>query len=736
MASNAHRVDSLRALRALLAKHEQGTVSADLEAVRWRALASLHRFHIRARDAEIVSSYKHVIARGGVAALDQVLHSYGFVAELPELVAHLGQAKLWGKNSSSSLVAGRSDWMIPLASAPSAVRACAGTNSIYALLRDGTLCEIDRGTGETTGTWTTTPPRGPRLVFAVMASPKLAVIASGDELAAWDLATPMNLWTAQDSGGRVQALFALEDDGTLLQWDATGRLTLRDALSGKVLTRSPSLAPGLRRVCAAAVTPSQVIGVGGDGRAYVIGMPSLECSAIDLPGKVYDCALSVTGDVALFATVTTAGANEYALLETSLLDAPLQPRWFAGEPAHQVSVSPRGEHVLQVRAGEHARLVSSTGQVERELPKIESFFCDVIMEEGECLIAGGELSEIRGFNLKKTRPLPEASHRGLVTGIKPFGNGHCISIANEVVRWDLATGQRLETLPLPGDYWDRNNFEYAGASRVALGARGTDVDVVTVTGDAVQRLTGHEGGVALMRTSSDGTRLATVSVAGRVRIWDCTRPADLPLMQQLDARAGLGTPYEVYFAAGNAALVCRYERGVAVWDLARGTDATPNRVVELGSDAAFVVLPRPGLCIAIDPDGGAAVCEGNHEATQAYKFDEPVTHCTVVADERLVIVTSTGTVHVVSAEVGKLKWKYLVADAAQRFDARNTQLCPSSDGRYFGVAQTWQMDLFSSDHGIVGSWFAVDPLTAGLVASDGSAAIGDVAGNIQIIGRL
>lgn len=175
----------------------------------------------------------------------------------------------------------------------------------------------------------------------------------------------------------------------------------------------------------------------------------------------------------------------------------------------------------------------------------------------------------------------------------------CVGVAVQVL--DAASGVQVISMNHDGSV---TCVAYSrDGTRIASGTSGGTVRLWSaVTGDAVGRnLEGHTGGISAASFSPDGIRLASASDDGTIRLWDigtCARTATLELSDHLQ-RVGF-----IQFSPDGADILAAYQVGrMTLWDL-REWRTVP--VFDSMSDyATTATISRSGKYVA---EGD---CDGN-----------------------------------------------------------------------------------------------------------------------------
>ena len=185
---------------------------------------------------------------------------------------------------------------------------------------------------------------------------------------------------------------------------------------------------------------------------------------------------------------------------------------------------------------------------------------------------------------------PLAASRNLGTILAADGSGvRVLSQSSELQVCDAATGKVLATLHADAEATCAA-FDATGR-RVVVGGRNGMAMWDTISGQAVAKMAGHQGGVWSLAVSVDGKRIVSGGEDGMVRIWDAATG------QAMYGASGHGGAVRaVAFSADRRWIVSgSADKSARIWDAATG-----RALHTLNGQECSV------LAVAISPDGDTA----------------------------------------------------------------------------------------------------------------------------------
>ncbi|OGO45764.1 MAG: hypothetical protein A2W34_08000 [Chloroflexi bacterium RBG_16_64_32] len=267
--------------------------------------------------------------------------------------------------------------------------------------------------------------------------------------------------------------------------------------------------------------------------------------------------------------------------------------WTSGEPSLIFSLAPDGEMAAVVR-GQGVSLVDPvTGQVAQSLPPfLVSRTGYAVAHRGNTLLVGVE-GEILQWDLASGNLLEPLSLPGTEMRLSPSGN--LLAVRDKYITvLNLITGRRLTSLGEPNS---EQHFALAPDDRTLALTEGVAVALWDLEQGALrQRLVGHGEPTEGLAFSRDGARL--VSASGDV--WDSTSGELIAVFDSATDQIALSPNGELIIG-----------RDGSVWDLASGElvgaipfeDGTPGSLL-FTSDGRFLIrnVGRTAQIWVIDPN--------------------------------------------------------------------------------------------------------------------------------------
>jgi WD40 repeat protein len=159
--------------------------------------------------------------------------------------------------------------------------------------------------------------------------------------------------------------------------------------------------------------------------------------------------------------------------------------------------------------------------------------------------------------------------------------------SDEVVAWDVATGQHQADLP-ESAWVDAVAFAPDG-SLLATGGEDSLIRLWDLSGQRLlQTLQGHRSAISALAFSGDGRFLASAGEGKTIRIWDVARGTEVGRLEGHHDRI----PALAWHPDGKRLFSAGWDTSVRVWDVARG-----EPIILLNSHAAQV------HALAVSPDG-------------------------------------------------------------------------------------------------------------------------------------
>jgi len=220
--------------------------------------------------------------------------------------------------------------------------------------------------------------------------------------------------------------------------------------------------------------------------------------------------------------------------------------------------------------------------------------------DGRLVFTSSEDDSVRAWDAGTGNPLLNLQHAGATAALPAPHPERLLTLApgTEAVLWNLATRERLASVPIPGvaHAGDRlASFHPEGGQLALCGSRGP-VLLDTRDGRTLLSLEGHAGAVRSVHFNPAGNHLVTAGEDATARIWRvATGQCERILSQEGEAAALV----EARFSPDNRWIAARTSRGTLVlWDAATG-----DRVARIEFDPG---AEAPGL-FTFSPSGACLV---------------------------------------------------------------------------------------------------------------------------------
>ncbi|HWO26388.1 MAG TPA: hypothetical protein VNO30_46990, partial [Kofleriaceae bacterium] len=408
-------------------------------------------------------------------------------------------------------------------------------------------------------------------------------------------------------------------------WDAaTGRelVALRDHTPPVVAAWSP----GGEVATADAAGVIRLWTAGGQLRAAIHGAPGAPNRIVFSAGGARVAVARTGGTVALVDT--GAGA--------------LHATWQADAAAvDAIAFDPAGERVVTAGRAPVAVVWSLEGKALARLEGHTSTIWQAIFDAtGERVITASLDKTARVWDAQSGKPLHRlAGHDDRVTNLAVDARARRIATASAdttVRLWSLDTGEPLATLR--GHTAQVAAVAFApGDQLVSASADGTARVWDLVHG--VETATYYHGGyLRAADLDPEGRRLVTAGWAGTAKIWDLRRQSRLKTYAS--PVAGTGTGGSMYMPAVEGGRLTHIgPRGIAVWDLASGTEWTWP-----ATDIAGGALTPDGQAgVAADKQGRIYVLDGRGALQRQFRGPpQGVLHIAIFPDGRRAVTGSAG----------------------------------------------------------------------------------------------
>jgi eukaryotic-like serine/threonine-protein kinase len=556
--------------------------------------------------------------------------------------------------------------------------------------------------------------KAPVTSVAVSADGSRIVTGSQDHTArVWDARTGRFLFELALHGGSVGVSVAVSADGSRI---VTAAADINDVLrkdytarvwdgTGKELLVLQGHERAVNRVILSADGSRVVTGAGDSVRVWDARTGR---SLVELKGRlggVNSVALSPDGS----RIVTGSGGPEARVWDTRTGQVLFELKGHAGSErflshVRDVAYSPDGSRIVTGADDTTARVWDArTGQFLFELKGHEGSVSAVAFTpDGTRVVTGSGDQTARVWDAKTGQPALELDGPGQTIGLALSADGTRVVTGSEdgtAQVWDAATGALC--FELKGPMVCRVAVS-ADGSRIVTGALGFGRDPGAPeptaqvrdgrTGNVLFELPGHTHGVGSVGISADGSRVVTLSRAGRARVWDgktgivlfelkgqkgsvsgvtisadgsriVTVSADAgprvwdghtgQVLRDLEGREGEGD--QVALSADGSRAVALFGGAARVWDTRTGTP-----VVDLKGHAGGV------SCAAWNGDG-TLIVTGSEDGTARVwdvRTGQPllelkgtgpdVTHVAISADgSRIVVGSGYGNTRVWDARPGR-----------------------------------------------------------------------------------